>query len=438
MTQGLGLGDFLTFDDGMGGGGRSRGDWLKFWTKKPGEIVVWLHPSAKIYAVWRTQFPTYGTYKKDDKQVEVLRGWESYVGWDAPAVYAKQNWYDDDNRREVAPERCPFQRMKEWLRGASHLPIDAAVFRWKNPETGEVIEWTRGHASGLVKRGQSTFGHKLDASLEYLFTVVDDAHPDQGPLLTWEKKSLGDTMRDVMTKRIDSLGADDGNVMKHPAAWKWTYNAAAKTASDYYDAYILEKVQLSREVRDAFDIEPPDCSSYVSPRDGDDAKIRAAFEVAVADGDCTGKIPIDHICSDEPLKVGSPPPKERASASSAGGRPRSTSYGDASRAKESAPTGGAPSGGRRRRVEEPPPKNLEPCEACGFEFPDDAPQCPKCGQKYDVDPPKETTTKAAQKKDDRPASKGKAECWACKHPVDDPQSGVCPNCAIDLGDKVPF
>ncbi len=213
--------------------------------------------------------------------------------------------------------RDPFLLLREYLfhaidRGV--LQVDDVVFEWvDHKKRGELITWTAGETSRKVKRGFSNRGHSLDSKLEYIFVVVDNARPSDGPKITRETKLVGDKMRAEIKRQMESRGAEDGDPFKNPYCFRWKYIEKAKSPMDSYDVFRMDANPCTVEVWQAIGGAPdaergekwdlvgaPDTSEYARVNDGDMDKIRQAFESAAQID-----LPLDAIFSEVDLAISS-------------------------------------------------------------------------------------------------------------------------------------
>lgn len=468
---GLGLDEFLNYDPEAekGGGG---GQWLKPW-KKGRQIDIWLHTESKIRAVWGHQIPhEIEVDEKSDKGEKTGRkvfklSWPRFVSPDLATIHSNQYFRDGAFLRELlnkdpktgrlyggTPEtafmRDPFLILREYLYHAiEKRMIDpaAVVFEWVDHKNkGELIQWTAGEMSRQVKRGFKNRGHSLDTKLEYIFVVINHEKPGEGPKITRETKLLGDLMRDLIKREIESRG-EDGDPFKSPYCIRWKFDPDSSSPMKSYDAFRIDKNACTPDVWQAIGGSPdpaagenwervlaPDTSEHSRINEGDQEKIRQIFEDAMQI-----PLPIEAIFSDDwevrrsvvtgaILTTSAPraPASEGASASGAsrpnpGAAPGAVRPGSSSAqgapssagparpaaaaskaptaSTQAAPTPAAASGPQPRRKvkkEEPAPAPKEPevekfaCigpdeeHPCGYMLRPDEAKCPKCGTEYEI------------------------------------------------------
>lgn len=327
---GLGLDEFLSYDpDAERGGG---GSWLKSW-KKSGQIDLWLHTESKIRAVWGHQINLdMEVDEKNDHGEKTGRkinklAWLRFVSPDLGTVNANQYFREGSQLRELynkdpkngklwggsqatAFMRDPFLILREYLWHAIDKKLiepNTVVFEWVDyKQQGELIQWTAGEMSRQVKRGFKNRGHSLDTKLEYIFVVVQNDKPGEGPKVARETKLLGDKMRDQIKQQIESKG-EGGDPFKAPYCFRWKFNPDAPTPMKMYDAFRIDKNACTPDIWQAIGgapdpeagekwdiVEAPDTSEYAVVNDGDMDKIRVAFEQAAQI-----ELPLDAIFSDD-------------------------------------------------------------------------------------------------------------------------------------------
>lgn len=424
--MGLGLDQFLNHNKDSGG----RRKFLNW--KKDGKATVWLSTRAAIaYPTWNHPFMSIGTWedKESGEEREALR-FNRFVSPDAEIVHQSQYFRDKDtDRLRVPPLLDPFLLLREWLRHDCQEPMDAVVFRWVNPKNGEVIEWRRGKLARLVEKGRSDWNHSLDTKLEYLFVVVSDDAPEEGPQIVRGPKLLGDKMKAAIAQEMESNG-DAGNPLTNPYAFRWVYDKDAKSPMDSYRAFRYNKAQLTDEIREAITAtEYPDPEPDTKPRPGDKSKIRAAMEDAAQID-----IPWDQIFVDE--WVDEDPTDFNYGANAPAAESKSNGKGRTPEVK----TEGKPRTRRKKKAEDkpkpPPEPERIPCDDCGHMMLPTETKCGGCGAEYEVDevPDQPAETQAAPAKT---ASKGDDpdKCWSCGGSV---EGDRCTECGLDVTDDLPY
>lgn len=452
--MGMGIGDFLKHAAERGGSG----DWLQSWRDEK-KITVWLHRTADIGSSWshRFMYLDQSEDKEHPGRVKRFLRFPRFISPDHNVVNENQFFRDrDTGKLKVPPSRDPFLLLREWLVNAEHLDKDQVIFRWEDPNTKARVrlhEWTRTELARLEKRNQSNFDHSLDSKLEYIFVVVQNDRPDDGPKLTRESQLLGKCVRKAIAVRMEKFGEEAGDPCKHPCAFVWTFDPKSSSPMDSYGAYVHEGIQLTPEIdAQISSAEPPDSSAFCQPADGDMAKIRAAMEQhAQVD------LPLDDIFSeDEGVRMEAIGYGRRRPGSSPRPAPTQTRAAAApAPAKEeqapAAPAAAGAGGVMRRRKAEPPKVPMIACDECQTLIEVTCEKCPKCGTEYEVDagPAQQIPAQPAKAPAASPqkvaepqavASSGAKvkKCLACESEKFD-EKGACAECGLDdAGDDLPF
>lgn len=377
--DGMGLGDFLNESAGS-----SKGDWLKSW-KENGSIVVWLHTRAKIHARFAHQFP-YVEAREDKETRRVVRVLRSlkFGCWESDAVLAKARWRNQvTGEREVPPVICPLCLLNEAIMADTKLPDDAEIFHvegrsWDGSEPREA-RYIKGNLTGKFARNKESWKQSVDVRKSYLFCVVPAENIDGGPKITEESIAIGEAVKLVIKQEMDSEGDEAGNPAISPYAFKWTYDAKAKSPKDFYKAYRFRQAKLTDEVRDQIiSAEPPSIAQFC--RRGDVFALRAYVEAALTDK-AKKVIDIDACFTAAEAEA------EREDGRGAAERRRTTDDVQDP----------MPSGSRRRKKTEPakePPG--EPCDDCGAPMTKGQLKCGKCGAEYEDDSQPAQQTRRAE------------------------------------------
>lgn len=433
---GLGLGDFLKHNEDSGGGRRKFFNW-----KKEGAATVWLSTRAAIaYPSWNHPFMSVATWedKESGEEREALR-FNRFASPDAEIVHKSQHFREDDDRLQIKPLLDPFLLLREWLRlEADHIPNDTVIFRWVDPKNGEVTEWRKGRLARLVEKTGSDWNHSLDTKLEYLFVVVDNDNPAEGPQIVRAPKSLGDKMKEAIGQEMASNGPEQGNPLVTPYAFRWIFDKNAKSPMNYYRAFRYNKAEMTPAIREAI-MNPdfPDPTIDTAPRPGDKMKIRAAMEDAAQVDLPWERFFVDAWHNEEE--------GQSAGATSTGTSGAATDFNYGANVEKPAASASEepkPRTRRRKKKEEPaPPPEPEriPCDDCGHMMLPTESVCKGCGAEYEVEageetaadhvpPPSETTTTPAAPLSD-------AKCWSCGSEVVDDR---CTECGLDVSDDLPY
>jgi hypothetical protein len=279
--------DFLGHQTREGFGGI-----LKWKENSPPQITVWLARKAKIYALWRHGFFRINSREKDGVTKETVWS-DRLVCWDDEKTLRQAGKRDDDGLRTVPPVRCPMCKLVELIRARVAGP-EADLEHWTplfNFEAADesVVVYAGGFAGlwnddldestqarikkecrEIVFGGPKANAFKQNAVVgaNYLFSVVDNANPGGGIIKAIETASLGKAVQAAITKAKESLGdADLGNPIKNPYPIRFKYDKS-KQFSEKYDAIRIEKFDLTPEILDAINGDPPDLSEELKFFDG--------------------------------------------------------------------------------------------------------------------------------------------------------------------------
>lgn len=274
--------DHATFDRGS-----SR---LKNWKKRL-KIITWLHPQAKLIAVWRHPFAR--LVESEERGVQV---WSDQWGcWEAAELLRRQHHRDKaTDARKVPPGVCPSCLLQEYLRrevreGRMSWVQPIFEFVGDDPEQTKVFcatgiysgfkgDLTREEHAELRRAGiAQKLGYQQNtmAKCAYVFSVVDDENPQDGTQVAVETSALGDAVKRAIRMSMESFGDEDGNPLLHPYAIKWSFDDS-KSYEDKYDAVALPKHEMTQEVQDALEAAPPDVASLIAR--GNVAALRATME----------------------------------------------------------------------------------------------------------------------------------------------------------------
>lgn len=258
----MGIDDFLSHRTGGG-----RGAYLKNW-KKDGKVNTWLHTECLPMAVWKhTGFPRFVVLEDKTAGDQIAHVWSGdYVCYETEDVLKEQYKLDSKGNRESPPHYCPLCRLVDYVRravAAGRIPWYKPVFKFEGDVAKETLVL---HAGGLfmgrnqiedldeeeVKVARDKYGVNVKelwkencfASAQYLFVVVDDAHPESGLQKSFQKPSLGDAVKDVIAKERESDGIEDGDPTINPYAIQWQYRKDEEPKK-MYTALRMRKLQLT-------------------------------------------------------------------------------------------------------------------------------------------------------------------------------------------------
>lgn len=421
-NESMGLDEFIGHTTSGGG----RNNYLKGW-KKNGYVECWLHKQASFVALWRHQLPVIRAFEdRDTKQITRKIWSQNWKCWEAEGVLTNQHKRDKKTgAREAPPSICPvcllledvYQRVLsgrsisaraseagadkealkvEWKERRA-LALTAAIFRFTiddenaTPEEREVV-LTAGGMLGLYRPDKLSDGEKAQlkkarirmdeawkesamSKCSYVFTVVDNAHPEAGVQIAIEASLLGEKVKNVIVGERKRLGRDDGNPLKNPYPIRWEHHPKEKEAQKKYQAFALSTTggnarPYTDEIKALIEGDAPNIENL--KRNGNATTLRAQLEqYALVEFDW------DAIFSQaEKLQASSASSSEDGDAGSAApaGDDTRFDYGANAPAKS---------------------KPTIPCDKCGFQMAEDATKCPKCGTEYELvdEAPKDPTRK---------------------------------------------
>lgn len=393
--------EFANHDPGT----RAEREYLAWKNDKEGKVEVWLLDDP--WKVWRHTWQRVLTVKKDGKEKEIcgMFVWNTMETEETVLKLRKQGYYYDDDREledRREPKCDPFLKMLEWTyRAVREGAIDwlDPVFKFEPKDEQDRII----HAGGLLKMFPSSFDDLSFANeaeeravknafkaanvdlknvfkeagtigLKYVFTVLEDEHPSNGPKVAIESEALGNAIKKIYEHRKEKF--EDGkrtkeeiqkmaNLVKR-VCLRWKFDNS-KNFSEKYDVIELDNRTPSEEVRQAFEADLPDVEIIIGQ--GNVAQLEQNFR--------------QHWCHDV-----SPPWQkifadayERARELEKEHKRKpgtytelSTDFNHGANEKESpksAPEVGSQTDG-----------DTVPCEACGKHMPADATACPHCKAEY--------------------------------------------------------
>lgn len=413
---------FNTVDEFLGHKTNAGGSkFLKGW-REDGKLYAWLHTLQLPIGLWRHNFPMLILKEdKDTRKVERHVWGQSLNCLETEEVLLEQNFRDKNtNERKQMPTRCPCCRFVECIwqmvkRG--DIGWTDVVLRYDgadNPKENRLV-----HAAG-VYNGFSDFGNKLTdeqkaeikkagiflsdawqenvkASLNYVFTLVNNDKVQDGVQVTIERQALGDAVKKAINDTLESKGVEAGNPITNPYCLEFTYNKDAKI-NDKYGARRIERFSLTPEIEELIRSTPPDLTRVIAPYDI--KEFRAQLEKHL-----TIDIDLDWVFDVEPIEDGErqelqaptdeerePRPAETKTHAPAP-KPQTQKAPESPKSEPQAAsalpsTGPKPGGGGRRIAKAPEPPKDEPgppCDKCNAPMTKKQTKCTGCGTEYEVD-----------------------------------------------------
>lgn len=283
--QGLGFENFLNHSTNA-----PRSNFLSNWKKSADHSVnVWIHTSALFYPIWRHPFSR--VIEKDDGTTDIWG--TNWVCWEDEKILKVQHRRLEDGTRVAPPEACALCKLLEWIRGAidcGQLDWLEPVFRFECDDPRKTVEYHAGGMIGMFGDRNLTNEQKVamkrkgiyakevwrtvaHAKPAYLMCVVEDDHPENGVQIAIEPSLLGDKLRLEIRKAINSLGKDRGDFRKFPYAFQFQHDPTEGIAfGKKYDVCRMERLQLTDEIRELLNSDPPDVSHITTQFDADEVR----------------------------------------------------------------------------------------------------------------------------------------------------------------------
>lgn len=264
--SGSAWGDFLkekTF-----GGGYNR---LRNW-KEDGEIVVWIHTKTLIHKRLFHMVPYVGQREDEDtgkKKTSIL--YLPFVCHEDVNEYLRLG-------KNFEPMHCPLCRFIEHLKNNGNIADGETVWDSSIGDRKRDRVCTKADFVGDTDGG-GDWRLTFKPSIQYILAVIDNDHPGDGISIAAEKFSLGEKIKSAVQKEIDRRGPDEGDPDRNPYAFKFVFNSKSRTPSDYYDAYPLDRIEMTAEIEELLGQDAQDLSAWISP--GDTKILREAMEAHV-------------------------------------------------------------------------------------------------------------------------------------------------------------
>lgn len=260
------------------GGG---GEFLKKWKEK-GQFDAWFHTKVMPIALWQHKMPTVKSITKEGTTVKHV--WSStFVCHEDEATLEAQYFRDrDTNARKHPPKRCGICKLIEWAYQQCLLfeefreENEAAIAAGK-PKRVKGIRFTTPlfeyegdidseaqvlHIGGIcnlfskdmspeqkadLKTAKINVGGQTGAWREnamakcaYAMCVVNNDRPDDGVQIAVETTALGNAVKDVLNKIVES---EDGRAIEEdPYVIRWKFNKEA-AMNEMYDALAMLKIK---------------------------------------------------------------------------------------------------------------------------------------------------------------------------------------------------
>ncbi len=422
----------MELDEFLGHSGRAQSKYLGDWKEK-GKVDVWLSKRASIIAIWRHGVPHIVNVEDAKTKEMVDHIWNQRCNCREDESVLKSMFKRDrqTGERVAPPERCPIDRMVEWFYqqvASNQLSWVDEVFKWQCGE-GKMAEERVIHAGGLYNafgsQKLSAEEHKemkeagvspkeawkenFQAKLNYAFTIVDNSDVKAGPQIAVEAALLGDKVKVVVRKEIESKGKEKGSPKHNPYCIRFKYDEHAKQFNESYDALRIDDDRpLTDEILAAIEADPPDTSGLrMEPKW---SEVRENLEEhCLIDG-----VPWDEFFAG----VGDPEEVEKKEAAPETQKEKPKDSPAPKQATDVRRNGSGPLPAAPAPKQEPKVQMVS-CETsgCSATMPITATKCPKCGTEYEVEgeeepakpeppkPPTRAELKAAEKNGKKPAPK---------------------------------
>lgn len=393
---------FLGHKSSISGGSK----FVKGWKEK-GKLYAWLHTQQLPIGLWRHGFPMLVVRENKETGEVKKHVWNQSINChEDESTLLRQNFRDKNTgEREVMPTRCPLCRFIEHI----HQKVRTGELKWTDailrydgaddPKENLVL-----HAGGVYNgfadyNGKLTDAQKEDlkrnkifpseawkenckAGLSYVFTMVDNDKVSDGVVITIEKSSLGDRVKDCINDTIESLGVEAGNPTINPYCIEFIYDEKAQLQKKY-SARRIERIKLTPEIEALIRSDPPDLTGVLKPFAL--KEFRAQLEKhLVVDVDLDWIFDVeteteeyetdsgededtDLVPASEPVQKAAPP------------APKSTPKVEAKAQPAEAPK----TGGRKPKVAPPADEPGDPCDNCGAAMTKKQTKCSKCGTEYE-------------------------------------------------------
>jgi len=260
--NGMSWGDFQKDRIFKGGYGR-----LRNW-KEDGDIEVWIHTASQFFKRLFILIPYVGV-KEDEKtgrEIETIM-YFPYVSHEEIEDYVNR-------KRNKQYYRCPLFRFIDWLEDNGHIGDEETVFSVSIGDRKRDRICTKADFVGDKDLGDWRLNMK--PSLQYVMAVIDNKNVNDGVVIAAEKFSLGEAIKRAVRQEIDRKGPELGDPGQNPYCFKWVFDSSARTPADYYQAYPLERVELTDEIRELLDGEGLDLTEQILP--GDPVFLRKILE----------------------------------------------------------------------------------------------------------------------------------------------------------------
>lgn len=261
--KGLSWGDFQK--EKLYKGGYKR---LRNW-KDDGFIEVWIHTASAFFKRIFIMIP-YIAEEKNEKTGRM----QSVIKY---FPYVSHEEIDDfvNRRKNREYYRCPLLRFIDWLTNNGYVDDDQTVFEVSIKDKKRDRICTKADFIGDVNAG-GDWQLSMKPTLQYVMAVIDNSKPKDGIVVTAEKFSLGEAIKRAVRKEIDRKGPEIGDPHNNPYCFKWVFDPRSNSPANYYDAYPMERNELTDEIAELLNEPAQDMDDWIMPGDVD--FLRKIFE----------------------------------------------------------------------------------------------------------------------------------------------------------------
>ena len=280
------FGSMSAFAGHRAGGSGGGGDFLKKW-KDTGHYDAWMHTRVLPIALWRHGMPAIVVIEDKTTHRKIAHVWsKNLVCHETEDVLDGQYFTDrDTGARKHPPKRCGVCKLVEWARQECFLfeeyreenlvaikekkfkkvrgiDFTTPLFKFEGDDPKETQVIHMGGICNLFKPDKLNDDQKQalkDAGIspkfawkengyakcQYAMCVVSNDHPEDGVKIAVEASSLGDAVKGVINKVIES---EERNIDQDPYVIRWKFFKDAPM-SEMYDALPMPKIQLTPRIK---------------------------------------------------------------------------------------------------------------------------------------------------------------------------------------------
>lgn len=279
---------FQDTDSFLGHTTRSKSKFVRKWKDETDDkglhsLIAWFHTKQRPFAVWVHGFPKIIIKKEDDEEKRITV-FSKYNCWEEEDVLKEQFFRNkEDDKRKNPPKVCGFCLFIEWMYWqvkSGAVPWTKPIFRFEHEDPRKTIII---HAAGLYNgfRGELTkekkeelrdagismdrsWGENAQAKCDYVMTIVDHRHVEDGAVILQETSLVGDKLKDLLAAERERSGAEKGDPWRNPYAIKFLYNKDEQPMKKY-TARALTELPITPEIKKLIEGDPPDIDKHIAP-----------------------------------------------------------------------------------------------------------------------------------------------------------------------------